>query len=738
METFDTVVPIEQSNIKVIQTLAEDIANGKYNVGVMITPQDFKTTKLVNGEIQEEKYSVHGRKIPLLDIRKEMFEKHQDFLRIRTDEEYPQLTRDSIIEDLCRINEYSIALATESREVLLKKLINFERTRHLMFWHDGSNLANHSHILMTVSVMYDKAIFLTENEYYQKFNVEMKNIQSIIEEPFLYILSRCPATDAQLSYIATRCEDLELLNETISWKGAPIKDKMRLFKGDGPAAQFEAGQQKGGKFPCWGCSIHKSRISDFVHASSLPLISLNDRVDKVLASLQSLKASKLKKTKLYTDLSIDNLILELQERGIKLSTKQRKYKIQYLLTEEMHGIQRLPSLLFDNPTNTLNDMNLDHYEISTIEPLHDVGNHIKNIYEEIPLHLTALLRKDLSAVIKASFNDKIEKKTADYRLSLVHVVSYLIKNHSHTKVLAIFETLLNIVHLLYMPYGKRTNKTILSLYTDTRHAGDYYRIVPGSTIHTEKEERSFTRVKSITNNTSNRHAQHVINNVFVRVAVCDKREKKTTSQRLENKISKEYENLMEMPRNTFVSFQTIEKHPFQYQCFLESIADFLLECNAYWNEISNGILFFDNIPSQNISNKQIHHFRSFTVKEEATYVKECWQKCLEKADSFIPAKVIKVNEEGEIKHLKCLNFFNVSCHNSTPNNLETLDKSNMSISLTPLGNDLKLTPVVNEIFSLDIQSPSDISIIFVNEHVTFKVSIGSINDVVYSSGTKQK
>ena len=547
METFDTVVPVEQSNIKVIQTLAEDIANGKYNVGVLIPPQDFKTTKLVNGEIKEEKYSVHGRKIPLLDIRNEMFEKHQDFMRTRTDEEYNQLTRDSIIEDLCRINEYSLDLATESREVLLKKLTNFERTRHLMFWHDGSNLANHSHILMTVSVMYDKAIFLTEDEYNEKFNVKIKNIQSIIEEPFFYILSRCPATDVQLSYSATRCEDLELLNETISWKGAPIKDQMRLFKGDGPAAQFEAGQQKGGNFPCWGCSIHKSRISDFVHASSLPLISLNDRVDKVLASLQSLKASKLKKTKLYTDLSIDNLILELQERGIKFSTKQRKDKIQNLLTEEMHGIQRLPALLFDNPTNTLNDTNLDQYEISTIEPLHDVGNHIKNIYEEIPLHLPATLRKDLNAIIKASFNDKIEKKTADYRLSLVHVVSYLIKNHPHTKVLAIFETLLNIQHLLYMPYGKRTNETVLSLYTGmfkhvivikelvgrtpkntkfygkyfhalTRHAGDYYRIVPGSTIHTEKEERSFTRVKSITDNTSNRHAQHVINNVFVRVA----------------------------------------------------------------------------------------------------------------------------------------------------------------------------------------------------------------------------
>ena len=39
-----------------------------------------------------------------------------------------------------------------------------------MFWHDGSSLANHSHILMTVGVMNDKAIFLTEDEYFQKYD----------------------------------------------------------------------------------------------------------------------------------------------------------------------------------------------------------------------------------------------------------------------------------------------------------------------------------------------------------------------------------------------------------------------------------------------------------------------------------------------------------------------------------------------------------------------------------------
>ena len=248
---------------------------------------------------------------------------------------------------------------------------------------------------------------------------------------------------------------------------------------------------------------------------------------------------------------------------------------------------------------------------------------------------------------------KTEKKTADYRLSLVHVVSYLMKNQPHTDLLKIFETILNIQHILYMPYNKRTNETVLRLHTDifkhvisiknvigstskntkffgkyfhalTRHATDYYRIVPGSTIHTEKEERTFTKIKSITNATSNRHAQHIINNLFVRVSVSDKREKKSTSQRIENKISKQFQNLQEAPTNTIVSFQTIKKYHTQYQSFLESIADFLLEGNVYWEELPDGIRFFDHMQSQNVSNKHIHHFRSFTAKEEASYVKECW------------------------------------------------------------------------------------------------------------------
>ena len=146
-------VPVKESNSKVQKKLAKEISDGVYNIGVLITPQEFRATKLKDGELRKEIFSVYGRKMQLLDIRKEMLKKHKEFLRLRNDEEYGQMIREIIIDGLIRINEFSIGLIDATREVLLNKLVSFERTRHLMFWHDGSSLDNHSHILMTVGVM---------------------------------------------------------------------------------------------------------------------------------------------------------------------------------------------------------------------------------------------------------------------------------------------------------------------------------------------------------------------------------------------------------------------------------------------------------------------------------------------------------------------------------------------------------------------------------------------------------
>ena len=58
----------------------------------------------------------------------------------------------------------------------------------------------------------------------------------------------------------------------------------------------------------------------------------------------------------------------------------------------MHGIQRPPAVLFNNHALTLKDINLENYEILKNEPLHDVSNQIKNLYEEMPNHVPKDMR----------------------------------------------------------------------------------------------------------------------------------------------------------------------------------------------------------------------------------------------------------------------------------------------------------------------------------------------------------
>ena len=54
-------------------------------------------------------------------------------------------------------------------------------------------------------------------------------------------------------------------------------------------------------------------------------------------------------------------------------------ELKEVLTKEMHGMQRVPSLLFNNPEGDINSLGLASYEILACEPLHDIMNQ-KRIY----------------------------------------------------------------------------------------------------------------------------------------------------------------------------------------------------------------------------------------------------------------------------------------------------------------------------------------------------------------------
>ena len=67
---------------------------------------------------------------------------------------------------------------------------------------------------------------------------------------------------------------------------------MRIFKGDKPAAQFEAGQEKGGNFYCFSCANHAETTSSYVHTHSLAIETIHNRVNQVMKTELSLSKSK--------------------------------------------------------------------------------------------------------------------------------------------------------------------------------------------------------------------------------------------------------------------------------------------------------------------------------------------------------------------------------------------------------------------------------------------------------------
>ena len=86
-------------------------------------------------------------------------------------------------------------------------------------------------------------MFYKDKEYQAIHNNDV-NVQSIVEKPYIYILARCPSNDQQILYCEERIEDIHHIDEEFILNGIPFLEKMRFFKRDMPASQFEAEQQK--------------------------------------------------------------------------------------------------------------------------------------------------------------------------------------------------------------------------------------------------------------------------------------------------------------------------------------------------------------------------------------------------------------------------------------------------------------------------------------------------------------
>ena len=265
-----------------------------------------------------------------------------------------------------------------------------------------------------VACLYDTAVFYTDEEYYKTSGIRW-NVHASVEKPFLYVLARSSSNDQQLLYTDERLQDILQIQQSLTANdGMKVHDVIRAFKNDYPASQFESGQQKGGTYPCHGCSIDINCAKSIPHSFKRKTISLNDRIVKIHSSIPSEDRLRRNDTiKLCNKLDLPNLIDEHQQRN--LSTPQlMKQHLQSSLDIEMHGIQSMPDLLFNNPLSSLKTSNLTKYEILVNEPLHDISNHMKNIQQEVPHHVGKDKKRVVNDVIISTFNGKEAKNSADH------------------------------------------------------------------------------------------------------------------------------------------------------------------------------------------------------------------------------------------------------------------------------------------------------------------------------------
>ena len=122
------------------------------------------------------------------------------------------------------------------------------------------------------------------------------------------------------------------------------------------------------------CLLHYAQVM-YMRCLCIIIEFASDRVSKVCSTQASVSKFKKNLAKLSSNLKKDEVVQKLDKRLSKVQTVDESFTykllekdLQKLLIKEMHEIKRLPVILFQNPTNNLDQFCLQHYEILNKKP----------------------------------------------------------------------------------------------------------------------------------------------------------------------------------------------------------------------------------------------------------------------------------------------------------------------------------------------------------------------------------
>ena len=268
--------------------------------------------------VTESTECVYGQLVPIIELRHKLLKKHEslNIVRAYTESEIHDMTMEQTQQI---IKNMKITLPTCCSIEKMKCIIHsVTKKRYLKLWHDHSEIAGHGHLLCTATCIYDPAFFYTSAEMKQR-DITI-DVEQIVEAPEIYILARSLSSiEDETKFNQARFDDLPNISTPISTlKGVEVTDTLRYFHADGPARQFECGNNIGGYYPCSGCGALSTMFDDIAYSYRTELLTIEERQSFILKG----EAWKLVPPKPLDNLLIGPLRKELQKHGV--STKDMK------------------------------------------------------------------------------------------------------------------------------------------------------------------------------------------------------------------------------------------------------------------------------------------------------------------------------------------------------------------------------------------------------------------------------
>ena len=340
--------------------ILEAIAKGELNPGEECCRRVIATYTLSEGELARKEVEVHGRKIPLQQLRKALLKQHEAKGLMRPVpqvlEDYTSIPRNMVIKRLRAIGEYQDNGHLQTDEELQTHLFICQSQRLLLLQSDHADVLGRSYIMEVLKVIYDSAIHLTDEEFEAEHGHRI-NVQAAVEAPMIRLFAISGSSeDDYLHVVQDRTSDLDALSGTLERAdGSTLVDKLVAFNGDLQMRWAEAGLQKGGGYRCRsGCGLTSSLFPSYASTLLSKIPSYEELRQRAIEGTYG----RIPGRNLHA-LSTAEARVELRRRHIRISRSADAKAIQVQLKENLAGVQRVPALLAFAPTTPLAQFGLE-------------------------------------------------------------------------------------------------------------------------------------------------------------------------------------------------------------------------------------------------------------------------------------------------------------------------------------------------------------------------------------------